>query len=91
MTEKRIEIRTLIHTGTGLMMAVCDELKGFSVVGDTYAEIERKLPDALRDHFDLLGFEVGTLDVHSEDEDSGFRAMPPAIIAEASLREKATV
>ena len=86
--SKRIEIKTLVHTRTGLIMAVSDDLKGFSVVGNSYAEIEKKIPDALRDHFDLLGFGVVSVDVASADGGTGFQAMPLAIIAQASLWEK---
>ena len=86
--EKRIEIKVLVHSTTGLMMAVCDELKGFMVPGRSIREIERKLPGAIRDHFDLLGYEVGDVVVENSDVDDGFQVMPAAIIAQASLWEK---
>jgi hypothetical protein len=86
--EKRIEIKVLVHSTTGLMMAVCDELKGFMVPGRSIREIERKLPGAIRDHFGLLGYEVGDVVVENSDVDDGFQEMPAAIIAQASLWEK---
>jgi hypothetical protein len=89
-TEKTLYIKTLVHKGTGALLAVSDDLSGFMVAGKTHEEIENKLAGALRDHFDLLGFELISIDVSSEDDDevAGFDRSLPAFIARASLGEK---
>src|SRR5581483_8281689 len=89
-SQKTIHIKTLVHKSTGALLAVSDDLSGFMVAGKTHDEIERKLEGALRDHFDLLGVELISISLSSEDENEigGFDRSLPAFIARASFGEK---
>jgi hypothetical protein len=92
VTEIVINIRTLAHKGTGALMAVSDDLAGFYVAGRTHNEIEAKIEAAIRDHYALMGSEVISVTVSSEDGDvAGFESTLPAFIAHASLGEKHAV
>lgn len=88
--EKTININTLVHRSTGALMAVSEDLEGFSLAGKSHDEILRKLEGALRDYFDLLGFDLISINVSSKDdgEITGFNPRLPAFIARASLGEK---
>ena len=90
VTETLINIRTLVHSSTGALMAVSDDLDGFMVAGKTYAEIRRKLEGALRDHFELLGHELlsVTFTPEKDNEVGGFESTLPAFIARAAIEEK---
>jgi hypothetical protein len=87
--ETIIKIRTLVHKGTNALLAVSDELRGFMVAGATLDEVERKLEGAIRDHFEMMGCEVVSVTVSSEEDDIvGFESNLPAFIAHASFGEK---
>jgi hypothetical protein len=89
LTETIIRIRTLAHKGTGALMAISDDLPGFMVAGRTHDEIEGKLEAAIRDHYDLLGCDVVSVTVSSEDGAvAGFESTLPAFIAHASFGDK---
>ncbi len=71
---KRIEYQTIsiirrIHRPTGLIAAYSDDLKGLMVFGDTDAEVERKLPGAIREMMEAMGREVLSVEPR---EDAGW-------------------
>jgi hypothetical protein len=86
LEEIDIKIKTLVHKSTGALMAVSDDLPGLWVAGATYDEIEGKLEAAIRDHYDLLGRDVVSIALSSEDGDiAGFESTLHAFVAHASL------
>jgi hypothetical protein len=85
MTEKidRVTFRVGMHKGTGLMMALCNELSGLVVHAHSDEELDEKIPAALRSFL-----------IHTQGDDSEWvliKDAPPgftplAYIAERSLR-----
>jgi hypothetical protein len=87
--KKSITIRTLVHSGTGALIAVSDDLRGFMVAGVTSDEIAGKLEGALRDHFEMMGNIVISVTIEPETGDvSGFNREMPAFIANTCLSDK---
>jgi len=88
LVEKVLNIKAMVSRKTGLILAVCDELDGFSVFGNSLEDVERRLPSALKDHFDMLGIDVERVSLIDSEEDSVFRSFPVSICAQAFLSEQ---
>ena len=69
---KVINIRGKVHTPTGLLAAVSDDLQGLLVVGANWQEIEAKLPGAISEMMDAMGTPVSSVElipVHESNTD----------------------
>jgi len=86
--EISLEIKALVSEKTGLVLAICDEYQGLHVFGNTLEEVAKKLPAAIRTHFEMLGFGVESVNIIDSGSDSVFRAIPASICAQALLFEK---
>jgi hypothetical protein len=85
MDEKSIRIKVLCHKNTGLLMAMSDEMPGLIVHARTDAELEDKLPLAVRDLLEASGHEVVQVTVVRDESSAMHNFGPPAFIANASL------
>jgi hypothetical protein len=67
-----ITIKGRVHSPTGMMAAVSDDLQGLLVVGANWQEIEAKLPGAIRELMDAKGTPVTRVELvpfHESDTD----------------------
>lgn len=85
MEERVIRVHLVEHRKTGLLAAVSDDLRGLVVHGRTPQEIEKLLPDAIRDILVAQGFEVISVTAEPDERLNSAGFGPPAFIANASL------
>ena len=85
MQDRTIRIHLIKHTETGLLAAVSDDLHGLVVHAHSPEEIEKLLPDAIRDILVAQGFEVLSVTAEPDERLSSAGFGPPAYIANASL------
>ena len=91
MLEKTIRIKILAHNRSDLLMAVSEDLRGLVVHGRSDAEIEAKLPAAVRDLLEADGFGVVSLQIERQDESPVPDFGQPTFVANASLTGQARV
>ena|SRR5579863_7361295 len=84
-SEKLIKIQTLAHADGGLFMAISDDLDGFSLAGRSSIELERKLPEAIRDFLEFSGYVVVSVELVRDKRLADTDFGPPAFIAHASV------
>ena len=74
---KVINITGKVHTPTGLLAAVSDDLQGLLVVGANWQEIEAKLPGAISELMDAMGTPVTGVElIPIHDSDTEWVAEP---------------
>lgn len=75
--EKIININTLEHRDTGLLIATSPDLKGLYVHGRTREELNRRIPQVIRDLLEASGLKVDrVLPLIDEPEAPGFVQAP---------------
>lgn len=71
MNDMTISVEMLVHDGTGLIVAVSDELKGLYVHGRTIAEVEARLPECIRALLEAEGTHVSNIEMEKRSEAKG--------------------
>jgi hypothetical protein len=85
MEDRTIRITLRRHDETGLLAAMSEDLVGLVVFGRTPEEIATKLPIAVRELLEALGYVVHSATVLPDNRASGAGFGLPAYIANASL------
>ena len=85
MEERTIRITLRKHESSPLLAATSDDLNGLTVFGRTWQEIEAKLPSAISELYEALGYKVVSISTVADDRVSRAAFGPPAFIANASL------
>ena len=67
MTEKLITIEIIRHAKTGLYIAYSDDMKGLFVHGRTTAELNDRIPIAIKDILEASGQKVASVTPVDED------------------------
>lgn len=84
MRVQVIHVHVLKHQDTGLLMAVSDDLPGLIVHGRSEAELETRIPNAIRDLLEASGGYVESVTME-RDKRHVPEFGPPAFIANAAL------
>jgi hypothetical protein len=85
MEERAIRITLRKHETTPLLAATSDDLDGLVVFGRTWQEIGEKLPVAIRELYEAMGYKVLSVTAVADERVSRAGFGPPAFIANASL------
>jgi hypothetical protein len=80
------KIHVLEHRKTGLLMALCDELPGFTVHADTDEALEAKLAPAFKQYMRAAGRHVESVQVTREAHSEYW---PPTFLAKAAMEARA--
>lgn len=82
-------VRTIVHRETGLRLAISDDLPGLYVHGETDEEIERQIPDAIRELLEASGERVTEIVKCDDDHDipEGFADPVSKYAAESCLAD----
>lgn len=83
--KRTIRVQVLQHKETGLLAATSPDLHGLVVHGHSFGELQKRLPDAIRDLIEAEGESVVNLDMRVDDRLSRAGFGLPAFIADASL------
>jgi hypothetical protein len=83
--ERAIRITVRKHDTVSLLAATSDDLDGLIVFGGTWQEIEGKLPIAIQELFEAMGYKVVSVTAMADERVSRAGFGPPAFIANASL------
>jgi hypothetical protein len=85
---KSITIQFRTHKNGSLMVAYSDDLRGLLVHGRSAAEIEAKLPDAVKEILTAQGMEVIYVDLEPKaDEEKLVDFLPAGLIAKAGITQ----
>jgi hypothetical protein len=85
MEEKTIRVTLRKHDTSPLLAATSDDLPGLTVFGRTRQEIAEKLPVAIRELLEAMGYQVKAVTAVADERMSRAGFGPPAFIANASL------
>ena len=85
MEERTIRVTLRKHDTSPLLAATSDDLPGLLVFGRTREEIADKLPIAIRELLQAMGYQVISLTAVADERMSKAGFGPPAFIANASL------
>ena len=85
MEERTIRITLRKHDTSPLLAATSDDLNGLIVFGRTQQEIADKLPIAIRELLEAMGYQVASVTAAPDERASRAGFGPPAFIANASL------
>jgi hypothetical protein len=74
--RRTIRVRTLEHTGSGMLVAVSDDMRGLYVHGANAAEINRRIPEAIRSLLEAEGKTVIEVVPLGADDDAAGGFVP---------------
>ena len=80
-----ISVKIVRHKTTGLMVGISEDLKGLMIAGHTEAEIEAKIPDAVKDLLEASGERVISVTMQPDDAAMSEEFISATLVANARL------